>query len=549
MSEAAHPVFLSYARRSSLEAARTLAGRLGDDTAFLDTEDVALGETFPAVLRDAVLEARVMVVFATETYFTRPYGWKEWHLALAPWRTLLQRRADSAALEAALAHLVLVLPEPGARIPSDRLPPSPRRRNWPHAGELDVVASFVEERLRQVTRSIGATLDDLGVREAVATGVGGADLLLPVRAPVGRLVLEQTATSLDEGFVGRAVELHQLDDLLRPGDGGRGGLVAVTGAVLAGGGFGKSRLALEYVWRYQPLRFPGGVFWVDADVAPEALESQRHRVLRTFVPGLPGLPQLQAEGRDVAAELDDALRQHQDDGPFLVVLDNVPEPGPGEAPASLDALFPGRRWVTLLATSRRRIDEARAATLAVDVLDPDAARRLLLQNVDRRGGVPEAAWDAVTAWVGRLPLALVLLNRGLFHGVSCPANSSPPRGGRARSRPVTRPGRRCGATWPTGPCAASARPSASPSSGCLSRCDGWRGPARGSPPPRCRAPSSKGCARTPAPPPARPWRPARSGPAALTTRGRRGRCIAWSRTFFGSRAPTRSPTGGRRSRH
>ncbi|MEN0068431.1 MAG: tetratricopeptide repeat protein, partial [Myxococcota bacterium] len=83
-------------------------------------------------------------------------------------------------------------------------------------------------------------------------------------------------------------------------------------------------------------------------------------------------------------------------------------------------LFPGRRWVTLLATSRRRIDEARAATLSIGVLHPNEARRLLLQNVVHRDGVTEAEWDAVATWVGHLPLALELLNRALVHLVLSP---------------------------------------------------------------------------------------------------------------------------------
>ena len=51
----------------------------------------------------------------------------------------------------------------------------------------------------------------------------------------------------------------------------------------------------------------GGVFWLDADAEPEALEIQRRSVLRTFDPTMPELPRLRELGRDVAEELDTAL--------------------------------------------------------------------------------------------------------------------------------------------------------------------------------------------------------------------------------------------------
>ncbi|MBX2802734.1 MAG: toll/interleukin-1 receptor domain-containing protein [Myxococcales bacterium] len=417
MSDVAQPVFLSYARRVSRSPTEALAERLGPETAFFDSQDIALGEAFPTVLRDAVLEARVVVVFATETYFDRPYCWKEWSLALAPWDTLLRRGAKAAALEAALAHLIIVLPESGPP-PLDRLPPNLRRENLPNARDLDAVTAHVAARLEHVDCSIGERLDALGVREIVTAGLGGTDLLLPEGSLRGRCLLDPGATSLGDGFVGRAAELFQLDSLLRPGGGG-GGVAAITGALIAGGGFGKSRLALEYVWRYQALRFPGGVFWLNADAGPDGLEPMWHAVLQALDPEVPELSEFSTQRRDVRAELDAALRRHHEgeEGPCLVVLDNVPEPRPGEPVASLDDLLPGRRWVTVLATSRRRLSEAHGNTLSVDVLDKGSARLLLLYGVGPHEGLSTTEWDEVTAWVGRLPLALELLNRGIAYEV------------------------------------------------------------------------------------------------------------------------------------
>ncbi len=42
----AHPVFISYARDASAEHARALHEALGGRTAFLDTEDIEIGERF-----------------------------------------------------------------------------------------------------------------------------------------------------------------------------------------------------------------------------------------------------------------------------------------------------------------------------------------------------------------------------------------------------------------------------------------------------------------------------------------------------------------------
>jgi len=115
---------------------------------FVDTENIALDDVFPRGLRDGVLDARLVVVFATSAYFRRPYCWKEWHLALSPWRAHLERRAEPEVLKAALGHVLVVLPDPasGERFALDRLPPALRQRNWPHAGDLEAVVELVEQR-------------------------------------------------------------------------------------------------------------------------------------------------------------------------------------------------------------------------------------------------------------------------------------------------------------------------------------------------------------------------------------------------------------------
>src|SRR6185437_2614067 len=72
--------------------------------------------------------------------------------------------------------------------------------------------------------------------------------------------------SLGNGLKGREKALYKLNELLVGGD--KVALTSAeygTGRVYAhgGGGIGKSRLAIEYVWRYQS-EFPGGVFYASA---------------------------------------------------------------------------------------------------------------------------------------------------------------------------------------------------------------------------------------------------------------------------------------------
>jgi len=58
------PVFISYARSASVADAKALKGRLGD-LAFLDTRAIEDGNVFPQRLLDGLLEASVVVIFAT----------------------------------------------------------------------------------------------------------------------------------------------------------------------------------------------------------------------------------------------------------------------------------------------------------------------------------------------------------------------------------------------------------------------------------------------------------------------------------------------------
>src|SRR5215217_4668871 len=84
-------VFISYARKASREYAEALHDELGEDLAFLDTEDIPFGDAFPERLVDALLDSRVVVILAEPVYFTRWYCLLEYRLARTPFLRLAER--------------------------------------------------------------------------------------------------------------------------------------------------------------------------------------------------------------------------------------------------------------------------------------------------------------------------------------------------------------------------------------------------------------------------------------------------------------------------
>ena len=132
--------------------------------------------------------------------------------------------------------------------------------------------------------------------------------------------------SLGEGFKGRAYDLWRLHHALWT----MGvGAAALTGAIEAGGGYGKSRLATEYLHRYGPDHYKGGLFWIDAAAADDELKQDQafHGILCTIEPanarpsrccGIAG-----TTARDGLSALCNRLPTEQ---AVLFVIDNVPEP-------------------------------------------------------------------------------------------------------------------------------------------------------------------------------------------------------------------------------
>lgn len=349
-------------------------------------------------MSQGLLGARVVVVFATGAYAERRFCRLELRLALAA--------GDPEA-----SHLVVALGN-GANAVLDALPPGVAVRSWPAAEETERLAELVQERFYICDAALAETLTEEESRRIAKAFLEEShvpeplDLRdLPCSLPPG--LAEQ---SIGGRFVGRASDLRALHRILF--DGGAGRAARLTSRIAAGAGFGKTRLAVEYLHRYGPKYYPGGLFWVNA--ASDSLDDEFWRVLSELDGSVPGLAVMRQQQRDVRRELERALRRIE--RPALFVVDNVLEAGPGEKPRAIGNFCPAVGAVTVLATSRQDTQEPGVRGFQLDALGRDAAILLLTQNLAGAGRFAWPQWSRVAAWVGDLPIALDLLNRCLALG-------------------------------------------------------------------------------------------------------------------------------------
>jgi len=416
-------VFLSYARDPDAVHAAAVREALvaRGVSVFLDRTDIATGERFTATLVDALLGARVVVVFADEAYFGRWYCLWEWRLARMPFLAAFNRGASDAEQRAALLGVVLAIPPKERPTALDRFPPTLREHNWPHAADAAAVVEMVVRQLALVPDTLADRLDALepdGAATRRAEMLGAARLPAPHglqgidRAPLA------LPGSIGEHFVGRADDLWRIDDLLVTSIGGTPGAAALTGAISAMGGVGKTRLALEYLHRFGRTRFPGGLFWIDADLSDTLVEARQHEILQTLDASAPAIQVYRdpASGRDLVRDLVRAVERRASAQPVLVIVDNLPEPDlrlDAPPPPPLTRWWPALGSTATLVTARFDVSVAEGhavAPLALRVLDEASAVRMLVDGCDERGRLTEGEWREVAEWVGRLPLVLSVLN-------------------------------------------------------------------------------------------------------------------------------------------
>ncbi|MGQ0678864.1 MAG: toll/interleukin-1 receptor domain-containing protein [Actinomycetota bacterium] len=202
-----HQVFISYARMASTPAATALQAELLSRRVptFLDQSELHQGEQFPAALVKALLEAKVMVVFAGETYFNRWYCLREFNVALAAFDALASQGAPEASRSEALKPLVIALPDSGSQ-PENLilLPPEVKNGDWPRASQVGALADLVTRSLRVVKQSIGERLHGQGELEALRTTVLGEASLPPATSSASIALLplpSELRPRLPRGFL------------------------------------------------------------------------------------------------------------------------------------------------------------------------------------------------------------------------------------------------------------------------------------------------------------------------------------------------------------
>lgn len=418
-----HPVFISYARDASADHARALHDALGGRTAFLDTEAIPPGERFPEALVDALFDARVVVIFAEPHYFTRWYCLLEFRIARTPFLRVAERPGATAQEKAdALRGLVVAMPPRGADPMMERFPPLVQGRNWPAVEDIGAIAALVDAELAAHPPTLRERYASVADADAARSFLLEATRL-PPPLKIGNLPFVPQvglAPTIADAFVGRADDLWRIHDLLWTERGDPATAAGLTGSIEAIGGFGKTRLALEYLYRFGPRHFRGGLFWINAESDPEL---QLYDVLQALNPSAPAIEHVRQSSGGVPGAVARAIRSRPDDAPTpLFIIDNVPEPQPDQPPKPLDIWCPVVGEVPVLTTSRTRIALGAGGSvvaLPIDTLDPASAVELLT-TATNRNALEDAEWKHIAEWVGHLPLALEVLNRLLRSGEMAP---------------------------------------------------------------------------------------------------------------------------------
>ena len=383
-----HDVFISYARASAGAHATAVASafeRKHPGRLFLDTREMEPGAPFPDELGAAVAAAKVVLVFLDATYFNRLWCVRELEAALEP-------DGRGRCVQVALP------PETNAEALLLHLPPDVARRSWPKAHETDLVVHMIERALAgRADRDRVVPADSPLRPEGIVT---------PGRwRPEQQVAAAAVPDTLGPRFVGREETLWRIfRGLETRRAGGRGRSVLLAGAA----GTGKSQLGAEYFHRAGPRHYDVAC-WLDADVDPPDWSRQLAAVL-PLLESAPAAGDLMPRLAKACEALDQAGKR------VLWVVDNVPEPTAGKRPTALTDLCPAPAHVSLLATSRRPHLHGCDEVVPVDVLEPADAVRLITQpDVDPRW-LPSDDWAAIARWVGRLPLALRILQAGLADG-------------------------------------------------------------------------------------------------------------------------------------
>jgi tetratricopeptide (TPR) repeat protein len=335
-------VFLSYSRKDA-EFAGELHRRLRGDgvDCFFDSESIEGGEVWPESLGKAIEDCEIFVPILSPDFLASRWGMEECHLAMAKGRKIVP-----------LLHRACN-PE-----------------------------GFLQTRQYVDAQDYPKILRLLGGSPPVVTVPTDRSALPPV-APLPALH-RMPYRSMDDRFVGRVDALWQLHDQLSRGR--TSSIVQGVGVVFGTGGLGKTQLAVEYVYRFNPY-YPGGIFWVEADQGLPRLIEVLTRAAKIEVDG-------RLKVREQVEAVWSALHRP---AAMLVVLDNLPETEP------LAPWLPAGGGIHVLVTTRRR-DLSGYPHVSLQFLTVEEGMALL-NSGDRQFGFEGRP---LVEDVGGLPLALEL---------------------------------------------------------------------------------------------------------------------------------------------
>ena len=411
MVVAAWSVFLSYVEAT--HDAETKALKADLEAAGIPTfrfkEDVPSGEPFGSVLADALLGSRVVVAFLDATFLDRPNCRWELNAVLA-----------AGDLE---ARLVVARPVRDS-IPNGLagVPPAIANRRWPRANDTADLVALVRERLAANQPTLAEALGEPSASELRAQLLETSVLPPPELLTGIPHAPDPLPASIEDAFVGRSETLWRIDHALRLRH-GLGARVRPTVALEGGGGTGKTRLAREYVRRYGS-NYRGGIYWIDGTAQ---VDEQLHAVLRVIDPAVSDLVDLRKNGVDIVGYLRLSFDAHRPAAPVLWIVDGIPETSlrrhRPKRISSMESWCPLRGEVSLLVTSRVMVSAVSPSVerIPVQLLPGDAAIALLKRGVDD-SALANEQWDAIASRVGRLPLALTLLNAALAAGALAAAD-------------------------------------------------------------------------------------------------------------------------------
>ena len=260
--------------------------------------------------------------------------------------------------------------------------------------ELRLLQQEYRDRLKQRPhkRESFRTLDDLRYKIAtIRFAEPGAIASRPQNLPY---------LSLGSHFKGREAFLADLHQRLMATPGAAAAIVARQ-AIHGLGGVGKTRLAVEYAWRYQADYT--ALLFVFADTP-----ANLRRNLAALTEPL-RLPQQEAQEEDVRVAA--VLRWLEDKNGWLLILDNVDTDATAQA---VEHFLPRLQRGHVLITSRLAHWQG-VERLPLDVLtEPDAVAFLLERTADFRYTTPQDEADAVALARALGGLALALEQAGAY---------------------------------------------------------------------------------------------------------------------------------------